>query len=382
MASFSLKTVQVFALLFSFLVVASRAQSIALERVTSLNTHVTPIRVRATGRTQLSSEGTYTYQWPGIYFTASYRGSAFYFNSGSGKQHLRLSVDGKSTDAVLDPDPATYRVITPAGTHTLRIDILNENQDSPKSLGSFGVPTGPESKGIPPSAAFQIEAIGDSHTVGYGNASPSSTCTSDEVWSTTDPTRSPGALVAARLHADYQINAISGRGVVRNYNNVPGLTVPEAYSYSLLDRASPRYSDPAWKPSVLLISLGTNDFSTDLHGGEPWQTRADLHTAFENTYAAFVRSLRAAHPRALILLWSTDMAHGEIAAEGRRVADNLRASGDPRVSFIEVSGLTFHGCHGHPTVADDQAIANKLIAAIDAKSGAATKQIERSNVRD
>src|SRR5207237_1246644 len=63
-----------------------------------------------------------------------------------------------------------------------------------------------------------IEFIGDSHTVGYGNTSPGRACTEDQVWATTDTSRGIAPLTAARYAADYQVNAISGRGVVRNYN--------------------------------------------------------------------------------------------------------------------------------------------------------------------
>src|SRR6185312_14756892 len=107
----------------------------------------------------------------------------------------------------------------------------------------------------------QIEFIGDSHTVGYGNTSRTRECTQDDVWKTTDNSQSFGPLIAGHYAADYQINAISGRGIVRNYNGTPGDTLPVAYPYVLFDKKE-EYSDPHWKPQIIVISLGTNDFST------------------------------------------------------------------------------------------------------------------------
>jgi len=154
---------------------------------------------------------------------------------------------------------------------------------------------------------------------------------------------------------------------VRNYDGSPGDPVPVAYRFTLLgEHKEHRYNDPQWHPSVIVVSLGTNDFSTPLHPGEPWKTRAELHSAFEQTYVAFVRTLRQRNPNALIILWSTDLADGEIASEAKKVVQQLRDSGDQKLDFVEVHGLALNACHYHPSVADDRSIAEKLIQDIDA----------------
>src|SRR5690606_16277784 len=69
-----------------------------------------------------------------------------------------------------------------------------------------------------PKRKRSIEFIGDSFTVGYGNTSPSQECSNEEVYATTNSQLAFGPLVAKHFNADYQINASSGFGIVRNYN--------------------------------------------------------------------------------------------------------------------------------------------------------------------
>ncbi|WP_343527683.1 hypothetical protein [Sphingomonas sp.] len=60
------------------------------------------------------------------------------------------------------------------------------------------------------------------------------------------------------------------------------------------------------------------------------------------------------------------MAKGEIEAEAAKVAATLRALGDKRVDYVPVNGLSFTGCHAHPSTADDVVIADRIATAIDA----------------
>ena len=265
----------------------------------------------------------------------------------------------------MQPDPGVYAIdgLTQAA-HTIEILVATESQDAPNTFGGFAVPT--DEKPLPsPPRPHQIEIIGDSHTVGYGNLSATRDCTEDQVWANTDDTQAFGALTATHYDADYQVNAISGRGVVRNYNGTPADTLPQAYPYVLFDKQQ-KVSDPAWHPQVIVIALGTNDFTTRLHAGEPWKTRDELHASYEATYSQFLQSLRATNPAALIIVWATDMADGEIEAEAQKVVHARQQQGDHSIQFLPIDGLTFSACNWHPSLADEKVIADKLIHIIDA----------------
>ncbi|MDE1161337.1 MAG: polysaccharide deacetylase family protein [Acidobacteriaceae bacterium] len=342
---------------------APSASAAPLVERAEIPTGLTPISVHSVGRTKLASDGMYTYQWPGTYFLFAYEGSAVYFKV-QGKQDLHIFVDGHNTALTTDGQSSTYRISTPTGgAHVVRIDSVNESSWAPEQLGGFAVPAG--GKGIDfPVSKRQMEFIGDSHTVGYGNMSPSRECTADELFARTDTTHSIGADTALHYGANYQINAISGHGVVRNYDGGAGDPVPVAYPFLLLDKKE-KYDDPSWNPQVIVIALGTNDFSNPLHPNEPWKSRDELHAAYEKTYVQFVEQVRKRNPKALIVLWSTSYSNGEIASEVQKVLSTLHAAGDKRVDFVQIGDLSMSACHYHPSASDDLLISGKLIQDID-----------------
>ena len=305
-------------------------------------------------------------QWPGSYFVTSFEGSSAAFKVGQGDAILHIFVDGKMVHTLVRPAAGFYQVSgLPGGRHKLRIEVANESQEPTVFSGFFRGPAVTPLGSGP--LARQIEFIGDSYTVGYGNMSPKRECTEQEVWATTDTSQSFGPSLAGRYRADYQVNAISGRGIVRNYGGFEADTLPAAYPFALLDRGA-TYDDPAWRPQLIVISLGTNDFSTPLKLDEKWRSRAELRADYEKTYVRFVRQLRAQNPRASFILWATDTAEGEVADETRRVVEMLRASGETRVTFLLVPGLSFSGCDYHPSVADDRVIADRLADVIEAQA--------------
>ena len=316
------------------------------------------------GRVERTSDG-YRRQWPGTYFETNFHGAGILLKIGDGNVIMRITVDASSPTTLFKPKPGLYRVAGLAdGRHAIRVDVASESQTAPTVFAGFYA--APGTRPLPtPARARQIEFIGDSHTVGYGNISTKRDCTQDEVWATTDASQAMPALTARRYGADYQVNAISGRGIVRNYDGMTADTVPVAYPFTLFDKAT-RYTDPAWRPRLFVIALGTNDFTTPLHPGEPWKTRDALHADYEQHYVDFVTRLGAQNPHAHVLLWATDMADGEITSEVGKVAARLKAEGQRDVAFVPVTGLAFTGCHAHPSTADDAQIRTALSTYIDA----------------
>jgi lysophospholipase L1-like esterase len=324
---------------------------------------LSPLAVHVGGRAVRKGHAVVR-QWPGTYFETGFEGRAAYFRVGPGDQILHILLDGRSLGTLVKPRPGLYRVDgLEHSAHRLRVEVASESQAAPTVFAGFYASG--EVKALPQrSRRRQIEFIGDSHTVGYGNISPKRDCTDEEVWRTTDTSKAFGPLLAKRYDADYQVNAISGRGVVRSYDGATVDTLPTAYLFTYLDREFP-YEDPDWHPQLIVVSLGTNDFSTDLHPGETWGSRSALRTDFEQTYVDFIRRLRARNPSAFVILWTTD--NGEITAEVRSVVQTLRAGGEKRIAFVEIAGLTFGGCHHHPSIGDDRVIADRLAALIDAR---------------
>jgi lysophospholipase L1-like esterase len=322
-----------------------------------------PMDAYVPGRTRIAA-GKHSYQWPGVYFEAAFQGPKVYFELGSGEVILRVLVDDQPVATLAKPAPGFYEVASlTRQRHTVRVEVLTESQAAPNVFGGFLYSKGTRPMPVVPRAR-QVEFIGDSHTVGYGNTSTTRDCSEDDVWKTTDNSQAFGPKLARHYGADYQVNAISGRGIVRNYDGSAGDHLPEAYPFVLLDH-SVRYEESAWHPQVIVIALGTNDFSTALKPTEQWKSRDELHADYEATYLRFLAALRARNPEAFIVIWATDMAEGEIETEAGKVVKQFQSGGDERIAFVPIRGLEMTGCNWHPSIADDDTIANTVMRAID-----------------
>jgi len=342
------------------------AQQIVRVEAAPLQLHRLPLE--AHGRVELDGRGSFIRQWPGTYFETAFRGRSAFFRLGRGDANVRVRVDGGSPMTFLKPQPGLYQIDgMPRAIHRLRIDVVSESQQEPSVFGGFFGASGDVSLRLS-HRLRQVEFIGDSFTVGYANTSTKRACTEQEVWSTTDTAQGIAPRVATHFDADYQLNAISGRGIVRNYDGSPGASLPSAYPYVLFDQKR-AYSDPKWRPQLIVIGLGINDFSTALNRAEKWSTRAELRRDFEFEYVRFVKALRARNPRAFILLWIADTGNAEIVSEVASVAKRLRRSGEKRLGFVAIGGLALNACNYHPSVSDDEIIAERLRQFIDAQPG-------------
>ncbi|UYY57616.1 SGNH/GDSL hydrolase family protein [Sphingomonas sp. S2-65] len=304
-----------------------------------------PIAAHHEGR--VTADGRFG--WPGVYFEGRFEGDDVTVAVESGHDHFRVLVDGKERATLTKPGTVRFTIsgLKP-GPHRIRLEKLTESQQgSSRFLGFFthGRALAAEAR------ARQVEFIGDSYTVGYGNLSAEQTCTEEQVHDRTDTQAAFGPVVARRLNADYRVIAFSGRGVVRNYNGiVPGESLPVLYPRAIPGEPAATAPDAAWRPQTIVINLGTNDFSTPLHPGEAWQDDAALHQAYRERYVAFVKELRAKQPQARVILMAPERFYADVAAVAK-------ATGATPVKF---GPLELTGCHGHPSLKDDQAMADLL----------------------
>lgn len=290
--------------------------------------------------------------WPGTYVEARFRGTDVTAHIETQGDFLRISVDGKTFQTIVTPGPSVVKIAgLKPGNHSIRIDKLTESQSGSSSFLGFTTHGSP----LPaPVRANAIEFIGDSHSVGYGNTSASRECTQQEVHDTTDTSQAFGPILARRLGADYRVIAYSGYGVVRNYaGKFPGESLPYLYPRAIPGEPAPTASD-GWKPQVIVINLGTNDFSTPVHAGEAWADEAALRADYRARYVDFVKARQRSNPSARILLMGAENFYDDVAA----VAE---ATG---TTAVKVPKLEMTGCHWHPSIKDHRTMAGLLQGAI------------------
>src|SRR5574343_220490 len=183
----------------------------------------------AIGGRAVQRNGIWHYQWPGVYFDTELQGDSAYLRLPAGKQHLQIRLDGQRIASLQPPLAAQYRLAGMGpGPHRLRIELVSEQQDGARGFGGVWLPAG-SSATLPRPSGRQIEFIGDSYTVGYGNQSHTRQCSAEQIWASTDNGLATGPIVARHYQADYRIHAISGRGIVRNYAGMAPDTLPQAY---------------------------------------------------------------------------------------------------------------------------------------------------------
>ena len=309
------------------------------------------------GRVAKDANG-YAYQWPGIYFETTFKGTGVGLEFDDSANNFNVILDGKLLMIVRKPGHRTLYVGTEGSdAHTIRLEKRSETQ---YATGHFQGFIAMEAATPEPVRARQIEFIGDSLTVGYGNTSAFTQCTPDEIFETTDAQESFGPLTARHFDADYQINAFSGLGMVRNYDGKEHAKyhMPMLYDRAIFDDPAP-VVEPDWHPQVIVVSIGGNDFSTPVRADEPWKTADGLAADYQKTYVAFVERVHAANPKAqIIMMWHDDDA--TYAASAQKVFDTLKASGIDHLDHIAMPKLAATGCNGHPNIHDDAKIADGL----------------------
>jgi lysophospholipase L1-like esterase len=201
-----------------------------------------------------------------------------------------------------------------------------------------------------PQPAINFEFFGDSITVGA--------CNEDgpvDQWEsrrTHNSAFSYAAMTAAAYKADFRNISVSGMGIVAGYVDIHA---PQIWDRLYPSATSARADLSQWVPGVVFVNYGENDISFTTQSNQPFPS------SFVDEYVGMVRAMRTAYPLAEIVLLRGGMGGGAenltLRAAWNSVVTRLEAE-DPKVThfvFTHFSAL-------HPRVADDQAMANELIA--------------------
>ena len=263
----------------------------------------------------VASGGTWQHAWPGVYFEGRFRGTGVGIVLDDATGDYDISIDGGGPTTLVTPGRVTHRIEGLSnGEHTVRVVKRSEVPWATSTFGGFVPVDGSVILSAPANRDLQLEFVGDSYTAGYGNTSTSRDCTSDQVTRTTNADLSFGAVTARALGADYQINAFSGRGMVRNYAGGEQGTSYRTYYDRALPFSTDAWDPPAdWQPDAVVVGLGINDFSTPLNGNEAWATPAALREAWVTAYHGFIDTLRAQYgPDPYIVVSATSVRPGPI----------------------------------------------------------------------
>jgi len=314
-------------------------------------------RVHFIGRHDDSDPEAVRYGWSGTGFLVRFEGTAVHATLDDAAGFHTVVVDG-TAQGVLETQPGERRYtlvsdLSP-GEHVVALYRRTE--------GNFGLTTvrGVEVEGTllpPPTPTRRLEVVGDSITCGYGNEGADQYCpfTGD----TENHYLTYAAIAARALGAELSAVAWSGKGVIYNYGDDTFEPMPTLYDRTLPTEADPRWSGPS--ANVVLINLGTNDFSTD---DDP--PPEDFIAAYVDLLAA----IRVRNPDAEILATvapALDGSEGEASVSGIDAAIAERAAeGDTRIARVDISvPAEGFGCDWHPSLPTHAAMAERLIPLLE-----------------
>lgn len=334
------------------------------------------------------------------------------FKWGNNRNFYDVWVDGKLLKKVwvekkTDKELELVRDLSP-GEHTL---TLVKRTEASIGQGTFrGFRIGGEL--LPPSAkpSRKMAFIGDSITAGAGveakNNSPE--CSENPFFEAGNggwgqpyhnSNMSYGPVAARLLNAQYHVTAVSGIGLIRNYQSrYDARPMPEVYDliFTELDKSmevqgeggasglggSMSITDERWLwdtkryvPDVVVVALGTNDFSP----GHPDEPREDMDVdAWVTACISFLQTLQGYYPNATYVLSQSPMLGNGWPDPDDRFRDDQWAAleavvahfhdvlGEERVHAVTVDKVPGGGCGTHPSLVEQEAIGTKMAADIAA----------------
>lgn len=311
---------------------------------------------RIVGRVDAREPAAPRFAWPGTAILTRFRGTRLVatLRDPRGKNHLQVVIDGEPSAVIaLDADKEEYVVAEglSAGEHT--IGIFKRTEAEVGAVTLLGLTTDGTFLPPPPPAARRIELVGDSITAGYGTEGKGPLCPfKPEQESEFD---AYGAIAARALGAERVTLAWSGR-TIGQLAAVYDRVMP-------MDAESPR-ADASFDAQLVVVNLGTNNFAI----GDPGEL------GWFKAYATLVEKIRAAHPKALILLVLGPMLTDayplgrksltKARMYMRATFTKLRAT-DDRIELLELpeqkhsDGL---GCNFHPSKKTHAMMAERLVA--------------------
>jgi lysophospholipase L1-like esterase len=265
----------------------------------------------------------------------------------------------------------------PYGEHT--ISIVKRTEANTGQLSFSGFDISGEILPPPERPSRKLIIIGDSISAGSGNeaADRSPQCMQDYGRPFSNAGKAWGPVLARSLDAEYHVTAVSGIGVIRNYNCSENTPMPAVYDRVYLEAEnSPEWDHSKFDPDAIVIMIGTNDFSPDGCDNPPLNETYDAenYRLFLSELEAFVVKLRGLHANAEIFLTSSPMLNdgwpdetytsdSDQRAAIATVADNLETSGEGggKVHVIladyDSSRYAGRGCGTHPNLFDHSIVA-------------------------
>lgn len=242
--------------------------------------------------------------------------------------------------------------------HKVTLYKSTESQDS--ILGIENIKTTGEFIADVDVKSHKIEFIGDSGSCGFGNLNKP---TEQKTSKGSDGMKGFAALTGIALDADFQIFAASGWGVKASIYTTPNtVNVFDAYKYYDFGGtgATIKYDYSSFIPDLIVINLGTNDYSYIYAAVSDSVEYARRLQAYKDQYIALVNFVHTLYPEAHILMLHGLMNEGKVIADATNEMYNQLKPQIPNLSTIEINGDGL-GASNHPSASSHKQISGILV---------------------
>ncbi|MCX8125419.1 MAG: GDSL-type esterase/lipase family protein [Spirochaetes bacterium] len=289
------------------------------------------------------------------------------------KNFIKIRVKNQKDQYYATPTQTPYTITgLTDGPHKIMLVRTSEGMSGIVNFAGFGLDMGKTLYDPGPRPTRKMEFIGDSITCGALNEwQGSNPCPNEWGGCISNGDLTFGPMLARMYGAEWMTICRGGIGIYRNCNGCnPPATMPTVYPKVFFEMTptptTPDWNFSGWQADVVVIALGTNDFSS----GTPDKT------AFQNAYSNFLTTLRSYYPNAFILCTEPIPSWmGKTA--GDYINEVVTNKNDPKIFYVPInnppiaSGFPlqsseYAGDNTHPTVAAHEKIANALKGWIDA----------------
>ena len=253
--------------------------------------------------------------------------------------YVRLTVDGRTRRVRLPQGEKVLTVQAGAGVH--RFEIVKLTESTNNSFALTEAETDGKFESERENSDLRIEFIGDSITTGFGvlcRETYGEYKTKEQ-----DFTKAFPYLASKALHADYRVVAAGGWPIYKS--KYAPYAIPDYYDNTDLLRNREAYDHTEYTPDVVVVTLGTNDFSylANLEESERISEREEVCRHF----IAFLYRLLNYYPVARIILLYGFFEYPDLGVLTEEVAKEIAS---PRIATLETrSAASFHDiCAGHP----------------------------------
>lgn len=322
------------------------------------------------GRTLENASGQIEFDWPGVMIETGFTGTSCTLKMGDTKENFyNVFIDDLPLKVVSVMGDTRLRIAQnlPAGDHTVKITKRTERNQGKATFMGIVLDTGASLKKTESSYKHRIEFIGNSITCGYGTEGANK---EEKFMAETENCYKSFAPITARaFNAEHHVISHSGQGVVRNYgdeNMTSTYTMPDRYRQTLDSEKAAMWDFSRWKPEVVVINLGTNDFSTEPH---------PIETVFNRKYTHLLRFIREQYGDVPIFCVVGPMIDEPCYSYVKKMVEANRTHlDDPNTYFVGIPKYlmdedTDLGSDWHPNYSGQLKMANLLVPVIASVTG-------------